>query len=91
MTSINSWLDYFRFSMEVQQVIALRIMRLGQFDARAAREFTSMFAEKAAAMTEAQVAAATALLTGRSPEVVMKRAATPYRRRVRANRKRLRK
>jgi hypothetical protein len=48
-----------------------------------------MISEKVEAFGEAQFAAAAALATGRSLETAMKRAFVPYRRRVRANRRRL--
>jgi hypothetical protein len=48
-----------------------------------------MVSEKIAASAEAQVAAATALMKGQSAKTALTRAATPYRRRARANHKRL--
>jgi len=42
-----------------------------------------------AAAAEAQIAATTALMRGQSISTALKRAATPYRRRVRANHRRL--
>ncbi len=87
--SLTTWFEAWRFAVETQQVIALRMMRFWQNDPSAGREATRMVTEKAAAAVEAQAAAATALLTGKSAKTALKRAATPYRRRVRANRKRL--
>jgi hypothetical protein len=48
-----------------------------------------MTAEKTAAMLEAQAAAAMALATGSSPRAATRKAVAPYRRRVKANRRRL--
>jgi hypothetical protein len=48
-----------------------------------------MVAEKAAAMLEAQAAAGMALATGASRDAAVRKALTPIRRRVKANRRRL--
>jgi hypothetical protein len=48
-----------------------------------------MVTEKIAAAAESQAAVAAALMTGQSAKTVLRRATIPYRRRVRANRRRL--
>jgi hypothetical protein len=89
MTTLKPWFEAWQFAAETQQVIALRMMKFWLNDASAGAEATRMVTEKAAAAVEAQAAAAAALITGKSAKTALKRAATPYRRRVRANRKRL--
>jgi len=88
MTS-RSWFDAWRFAAEAQQVMTMRMMRFWQCDATAGAEATRMVTEKMAAAAEAQMAAALALMRGQSLSTALKRASTPYRRRVRANHRRL--
>lgn len=88
MTS-RSWFDAWRFAAEAQQVMAMRMMRFWQCDATAGAEATRMVTEKMAAAAEAQMAAGLALMRGQSLSTALKRASTPYRRRVRANHRRL--
>jgi hypothetical protein len=75
--------------MEVQQVIAARLSRLSCADVSASIEATQMVTEKVAAFFEAQAAGAMALSRGASLGAALRTAHKPYRRRVRANRKRL--
>jgi hypothetical protein len=85
----NPWTSLFeaaRFGWEVQCVIALRLMRLAAGGALAQREAIRMTSEKAAIVPIAQIAAATALATGRKPA---RAAFKSYRRAVRRNRRRL--
>ncbi len=89
MHPISAWLRNIGLAVEAQQVIALRVLRLAQGNALATREATTMVTEKIAAFSEAQIAAGLALTTGCSVHATVARAAVPYRRRVRANRKRL--
>ena len=88
MTS-RTWFDAWRFAAEAQQVMTMRMMRFWQCDATAGAEATRMVTEKMAAAAEAQMAASLALLRGQGAAVALARAATPYRRRVRANHRRL--
>jgi hypothetical protein len=87
--SLNPWFEAWRFAADAQQVMARRMMGFWMNDASAAREATLMVTEKMAAAVEAHAAAASALMSGHGPAIALQRAATPYRRRVRANRKRL--
>ncbi len=88
-----SWLrlsfDIWRAGLEAQQVIALRLAKLARGGTPANAETTRMVSEKMAAAVEAQQAAATALLTGKAAQIPARTVAL-YRRKVRANRKRLR-
>ena len=64
----NPWLGLafkaFELGIEVQSVIALRMMRLAAGGARGRAEASRMIAEKVGALAEAQTAAAAAILTG---------------------------
>jgi hypothetical protein len=82
------WLPFLRFGLDAQQVVALRLARLARDDV-SGREARLMVSEKIAAFGEAQTAMMLALTTGASPEAAMRAGFRPYRRRVRANRKRL--
>ena len=87
---LNTWLEAASFSMDVQRVMALRIMRLASGGPLAATEAQRMISEKVSAFGEAQAAIATAFATGRLATGSGLYAATaeayaPYRRCVRAN------
>jgi hypothetical protein len=77
-----------QFGLEVQSVIALRLMRLAAGGNPGRREARLMFAEKMAALTEAQIATAATILTGRS-HTAAKKVVQVYKKRVRANKTRL--
>jgi len=79
----------FQLSIEAQNVIALRMLRLASGDVRGQAELNRMVIEKIAAAAEAQVAAAAALLNGHKDHVIAGKALTVYKKRVRANRRRL--
>jgi hypothetical protein len=70
-------------AMEAQEVIFLRMLKMAAGGPNAGAEVARMITEKAAAGT----AAATSLLTGGSPQ----RITADYRRKVKANARRLRK
>jgi hypothetical protein len=77
------WYDAMLLAMEAQEVIFLRMLKLASGGPHAQAEATRMITEKAAAGS----AAATKLLTGGSPRAIT----TDYRRKVKANARRLRK
>jgi hypothetical protein len=85
----RNWIDASRFAFDAQSVIALRMMRLASGGPRAAAETQLMIAEKVGALAAAQLAGALALASGKSTGTAAKRAMTPVRQRVRANRRRL--
>jgi hypothetical protein len=85
------WLEAMRFGLEVQSVIALRLMKIATGGAESNAEVTRMVTEKVKALAEAQTAGAVALAQGKSVKVASKRAMTPIKRRVRANHRRLKK
>jgi hypothetical protein len=77
-----------QFGLEVQSVMTLRLMRVAAGGIRGRREARLMVVEKMAALTEAQVAAAATIMTGRS-HTVAKKVVRVFKKRVRANRNRL--
>jgi hypothetical protein len=78
-----------RLGAEAWMVIGLRMAKLSAGGPAAALEAQRMVAEKSAAAMEAQVAVAMALMTGATHHGARKKALAGYRRRVRANRRRL--
>jgi hypothetical protein len=89
----NPWLGLafkaIELGIEAQSVIALRMMRLAAGGARGRAEASRMVAEKVGALAEAQTAATAAILTGRRQKVVAGKVLNTYKKRVRANRRRL--
>jgi hypothetical protein len=83
------WPAAIGLAAEAQWVIALRTMLIAAGGAAAATEANRMIAEKLVAAAQAQVAAASALATGRGLDGAARAAAKPYRRAVGANRRRL--
>jgi hypothetical protein len=86
----NSWFTAAHFGYEAQRVMTLRMMRLAGGGPLAAVEARRMVAEKMAAMADAQMAFGLAIANG---STMMHCATTdafvPFRRRVRANSRRL--
>ena len=86
----NPWLGLafkaIELGIEAQSVIALRMMRLAAGGARGRAEASRMVAEKVGALAEAQTAAAAAILR---QKVVAGKVLNTYKKRVRANRRRL--
>jgi hypothetical protein len=78
-----------RLGWEAQSVIALRMMRLATQSAGSQTEARRMVTEKVAALAEAQAAAAGAEIKGGKDHHVAKKVLGVYRKRVRANRRRL--
>lgn len=86
---LNGWFEMARFNADVHRVMTLRMVRLASGGPGAASEVQRMVSEKVAAFGEAQMAVAAALAGGGSLDMAAARAYAPYRRRVRANRRRL--
>jgi len=89
----NAWcslsLQTARLAWEAQGVVALRCMQIASESARGRQSETHrMVTEKIGALIEAQAAAATAAISGRSHRVV-KKALAVYKKRVRRNKQRL--
>lgn len=79
----------FQLGLEAQNVMALRMLRLASGDRRGQDEINRMVVEKMAAITEAQMAAAAAIMHGHKDHVVARKALTVFKRRVRDNKRRL--
>ena len=77
-----------QFGLQVQSVMALRLMRLAEGGNPGRREARLMVVEKMAALTEAQVATAATIVTGRS-HTAAKKVVQVFKKKMRANRKRL--
>jgi hypothetical protein len=90
----RTWLELgwqtWGLGIEAAEVIALRSLAVGLGGAAASRETVRMVAEKIGTALEIQAAAATGAL-GADPAVASRRAISRIRRKVRANRRRLRK
>jgi len=87
-TWFNLALDSWRLGVEAQTVVGLRLARLAAGDAAAAAEAQRMVAEKVLAAAEAQARTVGELMTGQG-HLAPKRNLALYRRKVRANRRRL--
>ena len=86
----NFWASYFdavRLGLQAQQVIALRMLRISEGGPSALIEMQRMVGEKVLAAWASQTVTGLALARGdKSPG---RKAAAPYRKAVRANRRRL--
>ncbi len=80
--------DSCRLGLEAQAVIGLRLARLARGDLAAVVEANRMVSEKMVAAAEVQMKAASAMLTG-DGHAIPARTVSHYRRKVRANRRRL--
>ena len=78
-----------QMAFEAQEVVALRLTKIGRGDAAASEEAQQMVIEKTLAIGEAWMAAAGAVASNASPQSVAAAFLRPYRKRVRANRRRL--
>jgi hypothetical protein len=85
----DAWISTCRFGLEAQQVVTTRLFRSARCDAAASVEAARMVHEKLAAFIEGQAAAGIALAGGQTPAVALGEFIKPYRRRVRANHRRL--
>jgi hypothetical protein len=89
---LKLWHAYVRLAQigwDANAVVAMRMMRLASGGALAQREVQRMVAEKGIAIAEAQAAAAAKMIMGAGIVGAAKSASNVYRRKVRANRRRL--
>lgn len=90
---LNPWISFgikaWQIGLEAQSVIALRMLRLAAGGAHAEAKSSRMVTEKMLAAGEAQMAATMATIRGHKNHVVAGKALNVYRKRVRANRRRL--
>jgi hypothetical protein len=89
----NPWFDValkaIQLGVEAQSVIALRMVRLATGGVHAQNEAQRMVMEKIAAIAEVQTAMATGILNGHEDHVVATKALGAFKKRVRANKRRL--
>jgi hypothetical protein len=78
-----------QLGIEAQTVVALRMMRLAVGGAHAQDEAQRMVTEKIDALAEAQTAALTAMMNGDKDHVIAAKTLGAFKKRVRANRRRL--
>jgi hypothetical protein len=86
MWFVTAWMDVVKFNLEVQSVVAMRLMKIAAGGATGAAESTKMVQEKAEASVAALTTGALALANGRSVKAATKAAMIPIKKRVRANR-----
>jgi hypothetical protein len=89
MWFVKSWVEAAQFSLDVQAVIAMRLMKIAAGGRGSGTECTRMVMEKFQTVAAAQSAGALALAEGKSLEVATDLAMVPVKRRVRANHLRL--
>jgi hypothetical protein len=89
MWFVKSWVEAAQFSLDVQAVIAMRLLKIAAGGRGSGTECTRMVMEKFETVAAAQSAGALALAEGKSLEVATDLAMVPVKRRVRANRLRL--
>lgn len=89
----NPWMTFSiqaaRLGWEAHSVIMLRMIRLARGGATARAEANLMVAEKADTLARAQLAAASATISGASAPKVANSVLKVYRKRLRANKRRL--
>jgi hypothetical protein len=78
-----------QLAFEAQNVMALRLMRLAAGGPYSHAEASRMISEKFVALAEAQMIVAVGATAGRSSNVVAGKILGTYKKRVRANRRRL--
>ena len=88
-TMMKAWFEAAQFGADSQSVIAMRLMKMASGGPGATTEAHRMVSEKVAAFTESQGVLMAALMNGTSIESAAVKAYAPYRRAVRANRRRL--
>jgi len=89
LNGIPAWFEAARFGRDIQIVMALRMMRLAAGGLPAAFESWRMVSEKMMTLGEANWAALTTMASGGSVQDATRKNYKLYRRRVRANRRRM--
>jgi hypothetical protein len=89
MWFVKSWVEAAQFSLDVQAVIAMRLMKIAAGGRGSGTECTRMVMEKFETVAAAQTAGALALAKGKSLEAATELAMVPVKRSVRANHLRL--
>jgi len=86
MWLVKAWMDAVKFNLEVQSVVAMRLMKIAAGGAPGAAESTKTVQEKPEASVAALTAGTLALAKGRSVKAATTAAMVPVKKRVRANR-----
>jgi hypothetical protein len=89
MWFVKSWIEATQFSLDIQAVIAMRLMKFAAGGRGGGAEFARMVVEKFDTLVAAQTAGAFALTKGKGVEAATELAMVPVKQRVRANRLRL--
>jgi hypothetical protein len=89
MNMFNSWMQSMRFGADVQSVMTTRLLMLAGGGPNTAAETQLMISEKMLAFGESQMAFAATLALGHGFHKACLKGQAPYRRAVRANRRRL--
>ena len=96
LNPMQAWTDWCSLSLrtaqlswEAQSIIAIRLMRLAGRGQGNQTEARRMVTEKVAALSEAQSSASAAVIKGGKSHRVAKKVLGVYKKRVRANRRRL--
>jgi len=87
--SVHAYIRAAQVGRDANVVVAMRLMRLAAGGALAQREAQRMVAEKITAIAEAQAAAVAKMIMGGGMAAAIKSASAVYRRKVRANQRRL--
>lgn len=86
---MKAWFEAAQFGADSHSVIAMRLMKIASGGPGASTEAHRMVSEKVAAFTESQGVLMASLMSGATLETAAVKAYAPYRRTVRANRRRL--
>ena len=86
---MKAWFEAAQFGADSHSVIAMRLMKIASGGPGATTEAHRMVSEKVAAFAESQGVMMAALMKGTSLDTAAVKAYAPYRRAVRANRRRL--
>ena len=86
---LSLFFDLSRLAFEANFVIGLRLMKLAVGDSKAMRESQLMVTEKMQAAAAVMIDSAFALATGKSMDAIGRSTVAHYRRKVRANHRRL--
>jgi hypothetical protein len=89
MWFVKSWIEAAQFGLDVQAVIAMRLMKIAAGGRGSGTECTRMVMEKFETVAAAQTAGALALAKGKGLEAATELAMVPVKRSVRANHLRL--
>lgn len=88
-TPLSLFFDLARLAFEANMVVGLRMMKLAVGDSKAIRESHLMVTEKLQAAAAIMIDSAFAFASGKSMDAISRKTVSHYRRKVRANHRRL--